>query len=154
MQKLHRFKQIIVGIMKMKEGIKWHMVLHIPFYISWFGPATVFDMLVTEREMSALKKHFDSTSKRLGTTFEEILTKNNRIRVLRQAWEETVGHTLSNATHQERGRMYETEENIIFQSTTGSTYRCRLIYSEMFHFTEGKPFLSVALIIFCFCIYR
>ena len=132
MYKLFAFKQKLLGRKNEKEGIKWHMVLHMPLYIRLFGPSAVFDMIKYEKYHSNVKVLFDMTSKRFGTTNDEIMGKI------------VVGKALENAMPEEPDLLrpekilrfssvdnfYTTEGNILFSTTPGVKNREQILFQQ------------------------
>jgi hypothetical protein len=130
--KLFAFKQKLLEDTRDKEGIKWHMTLHFPLYILFLGSPVVFDMIRTEKSNSDVKNLFDHTSKRFGTAFEEILGKVVIDKALNDAIAEK--DQLPDLPRGNKNNIYlnslnyQTENNIIFYTTTGAQHREEVTY--------------------------
>ena len=148
LQKLFSFKQILLGDTRQKEGIKWHMVTHMAQDINHLGPTQVFDMVKKERSHQKIKLIFEGTSKRFGTTFEEIISKVIVHDTISNAWEK-LKETLPAV---ERGRripqlqkMYTTADNITYECPSGASYRKKVSYrlrQGMFGFRGNEKVLN------------
>jgi hypothetical protein len=133
MYKLFAFKQKLLSDKRDKEGCKWHVVLHFPFLIKWLGPAILFDMVRSERSHGVVKHLFDATSKRFGTTEEEIMERTVVVKALK-------GSLLPEANDNEAFKsinrkikedvFYLTDDNIYFSTTTGPQSREKIKFSK------------------------
>ena len=133
------FKQKILGDNREKEGIKWHMIPHFPIYIDRFGPPCTFDMVTSERTHGYIKNIFDSTSKRYGTTSEEIVSKVMTTKAVSDIWRQEISiedNMLS--TKSENAVIYTTPSGIVFETTSGALSKGKVMYSGL-----TKKFLVV-----------
>jgi len=133
MYKLFAFKQKLLGDKRDKEGCKWHVVLHFPFFIKWLGPAVLFDMVRSERSHGVVKHLFDATSKRFGTTEEEIMERTVVVKALKgslppEANANEAYKLVSRKTKEDV--FYQTESNIYFSTTTGPQSREKIKFSK------------------------
>ena len=151
MFKLFAFKQVLLGDSREKEGIKWHMMLHMPTYTKCLGPASVLDMIRTESSNSTVKSTFNATSKRLGTTHEEILSRVCNEKALKEAIAERDKHpdlVRSPLPKKVENLDYITETNIVYTTTTGPQHREEVSFdsvSGLFIPHEKRSFTSPSL---------
>jgi len=122
------------------------MVLHIPLYIRLFGPAPVFDMIKYEKQHGIVKSMFDMSSKRFGSTNDEMM---NRV-VLQKALNGAMPVQVSmERSHEGQGRyilddvFYNTEGNIMFSTTRGERNREKIIFHNgVFQLPENPAFIN------------
>lgn len=149
MYKLFGFKQKLLGRTNEKAGIKWHMILHLPLYIRLFGPAAVFDMVKYEKYHSIVKVMFDQTSKRFGTTNDEIMNRVVFNKAIKGAMPEDPSQMRNRAREEEddlsthNDLAYNTEGNIIFSTILGDNNREKIIFQGgRFLLPEDPAFIN------------
>ena len=131
----HCFRQKLLGDHRKKDGIKWHMILHMPFYINYFGPSHLWDMVRYEKAHGGVKETFTNTSQRFGTANMEILRKRRIASVIsseskRFQLEETILNVEHVLTTNKKKLQYETETGISFESYNGTLHRHEIIYKH------------------------
>jgi hypothetical protein len=134
MYKLFCFKQKLLGDTRDKEGIKWHMIGHFHLYIDQFGPPCTFDMISSEKKHGVVKDVFDTTSKRYGTTSEEILSKVMTTRAVSEVWKEELKDILEQKPDSatiNRVSSYTSFTDIVFESTSGALSRSKIEFCRI-----------------------
>lgn len=133
----HCFRQKLLGDHRKKDGIKWHMILHMPLYIHYFGPSHLWDMVRYEKAHGGVKDSFAKTSQRFGTANMEILRKRRVAFVIsseakRLHLEDTILQPLGFVRQGVRNKKleYETETGIIFESYEGTLQRHELFFNR------------------------
>ena len=130
--KLFAFKQHLLEEDREKEGIKWHMLLHVPFQILYFGPACNFDMVKYEKAHGEVKHIFEATSKRYGTANDEMLAKFCTNKVIKSSWIDVVQIDAKTCVDKisRLERTYQTPTDMIYESFTGPSFREEIIYDN------------------------
>ena len=144
----HCFRQKLLGDHRKKEGIKWHMILHMPFYINYFGPSHLWDMVRYEKAHGGVKDSFANTSQRFGTASIEILRKRRIAYVVsseakRIKMEDVTTNFVP--VHKRKKKLeYETESGISFESYDGTLHRHEIICRNGMWTWKGNlcPFIN------------
>ena len=134
MLRLHAMKQKLLGDSRKKDGIKWHMILHVDFYTEYFGPPYTFDMIRYEGKHGSVKFSFSNTSQRFGTTEAEILRKQRIATVVTS----TANVMLAEEDRKERefvqrkiartDNVHTTDTGIVFESPRGQLSRHEIFF--------------------------
>lgn len=145
----HCFRQKLLGDHRKKDGIKWHMILHMPFYINYFGPSHLWDMVRYEKAHGGVKDSFANTSQRFGTASMEILRKRTIATVVcseakRFKMEDNKGKYVLVQNRKKQSLVYETDSGISFESYDGTLHRHEIVYQQRMWTWKGKmcPFIN------------
>jgi hypothetical protein len=75
MHKLFAFKQMLLGKTSLYGGIKWHSILHFPYYRDLFASIANFEMIVYEHSHVALKARHRRTARKRHGNFDELVKR-------------------------------------------------------------------------------
>ena len=115
-------------------GMKIHMGQHFPRYIVRNGAPTAWDMAQHERSHKPIKKMYDASSKRDGSTNTEIVTRMETTGAIEGALRAVENHR---GVHLPERRpvksssvLYTTEDNVEFRAFCSSNSSVRVLWSR------------------------